>query len=91
MLNTRYDFWQEWVADAGQLYAAAHHFDSVVEARKAHSHALEFHWSAGKQRPSVSDLYAVTSSRDETAGRSRLNGSVSIASGKRLESHPTLT
>ncbi|HEY7821757.1 MAG TPA: hypothetical protein VIG24_02930 [Acidimicrobiia bacterium] len=91
MLQTRYEFWHEWVLKTGQLYADAHHFDTVADARKSHASALAFDWAAGKHRPSVSDLYAITMDRDESSGRARLNGRVAIAHGARHEPAPTLT
>lgn len=91
MQRTRYDFWHEWSKPTGQLYAELHTFDSVAEARKSHTGALGFHWARGLHRPSVSDLYAVTTTKDEATGRSRLDGRVSIAEGARHETPATLT
>ena len=91
MLRTRYEFWHEWVLTTGQLYADQHTFETVAEARKAHAGALAFDWATNRIRPSVSDLYAVTTRLDEATGRSRLEGRVSIADGKRHETPATLT
>jgi len=93
MESTRYECWHEWVDDAGRLYADPHHFDTLGDAKRAHSGALTFAWAAGKERPSVSDLYAVTMTRDESdpKARARLSSRVSVAKGKRLERLATLT
>jgi len=92
METTRYECWHEWVDESGRLYADPHHFDLLADAKKAHTAALAFDWATTKQRPSVSDLYAVTMTRDESdpKARARLASRVSVAKGRRLERHATL-
>lgn len=81
MRQIRYEFYTEWCADKGQLYAQRHDFDSGQDARKAHGNALEFLWAGSKARPSVSDLYAITQDRDEATGRVSTFARDSIATG----------
>lgn len=80
-----YRFHTEWCADAGQFYAHRHDFERVSDARNSHTAALRFMWAKGKHHPSVSDLYAVTTDRDETTGRTSTFGSDSIATGATRE------
>lgn len=82
-----YRFHTEWCADAGQFFAHRHDFDRVTDARTAHRAALAFDWATGKHRPSVSDLYAITTDRDETTGRTSTFGSDSIQTGAARREH----
>ena len=91
MIRTRYEFWTEWVLETGQLYADVHTTDTVSDARKQHAGALSFAWVRDHHRPSVSDLFAVTSKVDEATGRARLESRVTIADGARHEPAWTLT
>ena len=91
MRQTRYEFWHEWCEAEGQLYAELHVTDAIGDARRRHDGALTFEWAKGKRRPSVSDLYAVTSTLDEATKRSRLDGRVSIATGAVYYPPATLT
>ena len=86
MRHIKYEFYTEWCESAGQLYALRHDFESGGDARKAHRHALEFLWATSKDRPSVSDLYAITFDRDEATGRTSTFGRDAIQNGARRES-----
>jgi hypothetical protein len=90
MKTIQYRFHTEWCEDAGQFYAHRHDFDRVSDARNAHRAALAFDWANGKQRPSVSDLYAVTIDKDETTGRTSVFGTDPIQDGARRQSRQSV-
>lgn len=85
MRQIRYRFHTEWCEDAGQFYAHRHDFDSVSDARNAHTSALGFMWATRKHRPSVSDLYAITSDVNADTGKAQVMHSDTIAPGIRRE------
>lgn len=92
MQTTRYEYWKEWVDDAGRLWAELETHDGPTEARRAHTGALGFLWVGKLGRPSVSDLYAVTTIKDPKTGMGRLVSSVRIADGAARDfSQPELT
>lgn len=91
MRQIRYQFHTEWSAPEGQLYAQPHYFEAAGEARKAHSGAMDFHWAADRDRPSVSDLYAVTLDTDDATGRSVAVSRDIIADGRVWEPDPQQT
>jgi len=87
MRQIRYQFHTEWCETAGQLYAHLHEFDTGSDARRAHAAACKFDWANGKLRPSVSDLYAITSDKDEMTGRASIIARDAIQNGAHKD-HP---
>jgi hypothetical protein len=77
----RFRFWKEWCDEQGRLWAEPHDFDSAVDARKAHSGALAWHWVGDKVRPSVSDLYSVAFKEDPQTGKKREENRTTIQDG----------
>ena len=91
MQRTRFEYWKEWVDDAGRMWAELEVHDLPHDARKAHAGALTFLWVKAHVRPSVSDLYAVTTIKDEKTGLGRLVSSIRIADGARQADNLQLT
>ena len=87
----KYVFHNEWCADQGQLYSEMFEFETAGDARKAHKGAMEFHWATDRNRPSVTDLYAITLDKDDISGRSVAVSRDIIADGKVWEPDPQQT
>jgi len=81
MLTTTYQFFTEWVGPRGQFYAQRHDAKGPTEARSAHDGAKRLHWAVDYGRPSVSDLYAITTDHDPASGRTYQVSREPIASG----------
>ena len=83
----RFRFWHEWCDESGRLWAEPHDFDSAVDARKAHTGALQWMWAGDKARPSVSDLYSVAFREDPDTGKKREENRTVIQDGGQREYH----